>query len=159
METVILIVHVLVALGLVGLIMLQQGKGAETGASFGSGASQTVFGSQGSGNFLSRTTAILAAVFFVTSVTLAMLAKDKADALSTGGILGIPDAAQEVSAPAQEAPVQSSDVPEVGDFTLDSSDSPVIDSAASAEGDAPKAPGQSVESEDSSQSSAGKPAE
>ena len=135
METVILIVHVLVALGLIGLVMLQQGKGADTGASFGSGASQTVFGSQGSGNFLSRTTAILATVFFVTSIALAMIARDKAVALNGGGVEGIPD---QVPAAVQSAPA-SSDVPEVGDSTVDSSDSPVIDSAASAEGDAPKA--------------------
>ena len=140
METVILIVHVLVALGLIGLIMLQQGKGADTGASFGSGASQTVFGSSGSGNFLSRTTAILAAVFFVTSVSLAMLAKDKADALAGAGVLGVPEAVQDVSASVdQEAPAASTDVPEVGDFTVDSSETPVVDSAASSEGDAPKA--------------------
>ena len=139
METVILIVHVLVALGLIGLIMLQQGKGADAGASFGGGASQTVFGSSGSGNFLSRTTAILATVFFVTSVTLAMLAKDKADALANGGILGVPEAVQEVSVPADQGiPAASSDVPEVGDFTVDSSETPVLDSAASSEGDTPK---------------------
>jgi len=70
MESIILIVHILLALGIIGFVMLQQGKGADAGASFGGGASQTVFGSSGSGNFLSRTTAILATVFFVTSLTL-----------------------------------------------------------------------------------------
>ncbi|WP_281645931.1 preprotein translocase subunit SecG [Parendozoicomonas sp. Alg238-R29] len=139
METVILIVHVLVALGLIGLVMLQQGKGADTGASFGSGASQTVFGSSGSGNFLSRSTAILATVFFVTSIALAMVAKDKAEVLSDGGVLGLPAATQEVSVPVErEVPTASSDVPEVGDFTVDSSETPVVDSAASSEGGAPK---------------------
>ena len=64
MESIILIVHVLASVGVIGLILLQQGKGAETGASFGSGASQTVFGSQGSATFMSRTTALLATVFF-----------------------------------------------------------------------------------------------
>ena len=137
METVILIVHVLVALGLIGLVMLQQGKGAEAGASFGSGASQTVFGSQGSGNFLSRTTAILATVFFVTSITLAMVARDKAAALSSGGVLGLPEAVEQIPASVPEAPSVSSDVPEVGDFTVDSSETPVVDSAASSEGEVP----------------------
>ncbi|MGM0593636.1 MAG: preprotein translocase subunit SecG [Pseudomonadota bacterium] len=71
METVILIVHVLAAVGLVGLILLQQGKGADMGAAFGSGASSTVFGSQGSASFLTRGTAILATLFFLTSLSLA----------------------------------------------------------------------------------------
>ncbi len=71
METVILIVHILAAVGLVSLILLQQGKGADMGAAFGSGASSTVFGSQGSASFLTRSTAILAAVFFTTSLFLA----------------------------------------------------------------------------------------
>lgn len=75
MENFILVVHVLLALGIIGLIMLQQGKGAEAGASFGSGSSQTVFGAVGTGNFFSRMTGILAAIFFVTSVALAVVAK------------------------------------------------------------------------------------
>ena len=75
METFILVVHVLLAVGIIGLIMLQQGKGAEMGASFGSGSSQTVFGAAGSGNFFSRMTGILAAIFFVTSLALAVVAK------------------------------------------------------------------------------------
>lgn len=76
MENFILVVHVLLALGIIGLIMLQQGKGAEAGASFGSGSSQTVFGAAGTGNFFSRMTGILAAIFFVTSVALAVVAKN-----------------------------------------------------------------------------------
>ena len=63
MEKIVLIVHMLVAFGIIGLILMQQGKGAEAGASFGGGASQTVFGSSGSGNFFSRATAILATIF------------------------------------------------------------------------------------------------
>lgn len=79
MEKIVLIVHMLVAFGIIGLIMMQQGKGAEAGASFGGGASQTVFGSSGSGNFFSRTTAILATVFFATSFGLAVLSKQNAN--------------------------------------------------------------------------------
>jgi preprotein translocase subunit SecG len=78
MEQMILIAHLLIALAIVGLILLQQGKGAEMGASFGAGASQTLFGAEGSGNVLTRTTALLATLFFVTSFGLAILAKDKA---------------------------------------------------------------------------------
>lgn len=78
MEQVLIIVFVVVIAALVGLIMLQQGKGADAGASFGAGASQTVFGSSGSGNFMSRTTTILAFVFFAISLGLAYIAKEKA---------------------------------------------------------------------------------
>jgi preprotein translocase subunit SecG len=78
----VLIIHVVVSIGLVAFILFQQGKGADAGASFGGGggASNTVFGSQGSANFLSRTSAILAAIFFVTSVSLAWLQKVEQDA-------------------------------------------------------------------------------
>lgn len=71
MQTILLLIHVLIAIAVVGLVLLQHGKGADAGAAFGSGASQTVFGSQGSGSFLTRVTAILATVFFVTSLMLA----------------------------------------------------------------------------------------
>ena len=77
MEQIILIFHFVVAIGLIALILLQQGKGAEAGASFGSGASQTVFGSGGGWNFFSKMTAILSTIFFVTSVSLALVAKNK----------------------------------------------------------------------------------
>jgi len=87
MEVAILIVHVLLAVALIGFIMIQQGKGADAGAAFGGGgASQTVFGSSGSGNFLSRTTAVIAAGLFVTSFALAMYAKQQANSVSDAGI-------------------------------------------------------------------------
>ncbi|MDA7577597.1 preprotein translocase subunit SecG, partial [bacterium] len=76
MEKFILIFHFLVAVALIGLILIQQGKGAEAGASFGAGASQTVFGSGGGWNFFSKMTALLATIFFVTSVSLAVTAKN-----------------------------------------------------------------------------------
>ncbi|MBL4851770.1 MAG: preprotein translocase subunit SecG [Gammaproteobacteria bacterium] len=78
MQTTLLIIHVMVAIALVALVLLQHGKGADAGAAFGSGASQTVFGSQGSGSFLTRATAILATVFFVTSLILAYLSVGQA---------------------------------------------------------------------------------
>ena len=71
METVILAVHVIAALMVIVLVMLQQGKGADMGAAFGSGASGSLFGASGSANFLSRTTAIAATIFFITSLSLA----------------------------------------------------------------------------------------
>ena len=78
MEKVILVVHLLIAFAIIGMILLQQGKGADAGASFGSGASQTLFGSAGTWNFFSKTTAILAALFFATSFGLAIIAKNSA---------------------------------------------------------------------------------
>jgi len=74
METILTVVHLFLAIGLVGLVLIQHGKGADAGAAFGSGASATVFGSQGSANFLSRTTAIFAALFFATSLWMAYFA-------------------------------------------------------------------------------------
>ncbi|MDR2788585.1 MAG: preprotein translocase subunit SecG [Candidatus Accumulibacter sp.] len=72
-----LLIHVLSALGVIGLVLVQHGKGADMGAAFGSGASGSLFGATGSANFLSRTTAILAAVFFLTSLSLAYVAANK----------------------------------------------------------------------------------
>ena len=74
MNQVILVVHLLVALAIIGLILLQRGKGADMGASFGGGASQTVFGSSGGGNVLTSATGWLSALFFATSFGLAMIA-------------------------------------------------------------------------------------
>jgi preprotein translocase subunit SecG len=79
MEFAIIIVHVVAALGITGLVLIQHGKGADMGASFGSGASQTIFGSAGSGNALTKSTSWLAIVFFVTSLGLAILARQQAD--------------------------------------------------------------------------------
>lgn len=74
LTTIVTIFHVLLASSLIAIVLLQRGKGAEAGAAFGAGASGTVFGSRGSSSFLSRTTAVLATLFFVTSLTLAYLA-------------------------------------------------------------------------------------
>jgi preprotein translocase subunit SecG len=70
MQTVVLVFHILAAVGIVVLVLLQHGKGADVGAAFGSGSAGSLFGSAGASNFLSRTTAILAAVFFATSLGL-----------------------------------------------------------------------------------------
>jgi preprotein translocase subunit SecG len=77
LHNIVLVVHVLIAVAIIGLVLLQQGKGADAGAAFGSGASSTVFGSRGSGSFLTRATAILAALFFTTSLSLAYIAKQE----------------------------------------------------------------------------------
>ena len=79
---ILLVVQVVVAIALIALILMQHGKGADAGAAFGSGASATVFGARGSANFLSRSTAILAVVFFVNSLSLAYLAASVPEARS-----------------------------------------------------------------------------
>ncbi|MBE9526558.1 MAG: preprotein translocase subunit SecG [Proteobacteria bacterium] len=121
MESVILAVHMVVAITLIGLILIQQGKGADAGAAFGgggggSGASSTVFGSQGSGNFLSKTTAVLATTFFVTSLFLSYLSgkvsSDKAEAVE------ISNRVEAIQAPAEDKPAlpvstESTDIPAI----------------------------------------------
>jgi len=110
MEQIILAIHLVVALAIIGLIMLQQGKGADMGASFGAGASQTLFGSDGSGNVLTRATGWLVVLFFASSFGLALLATQKTVVVDDIG-LAIP-AAVEVEQPALE-----SDLPVVDNTT------------------------------------------
>ena len=103
--TVILVFHVIVALAVIGLVLLQHGKGADMGSGFGGGSSGSLFGASGSANFLSRATAVLATVFFLTSLALAYLATHKPrvgsgvmDAVKTGQ--PVPGAAKKAEAPA-----------------------------------------------------------
>ena len=97
---ILIVVHVVVALGIIGLVLLQHGKGADMGSGFGGGASSSLFGATGSANFLSRTTGVLAAIFFILSLALAYLATSHRGA--TGG--GVIDAIrkQEQQQPAQK---------------------------------------------------------
>lgn len=129
METIVVVVHVIVAIAIVGLVLLQQGKGADAGAAFGSGASQTVFGSSGSGNFLTRSTSVAATVFFVTSLTLAIYAKQNT---SAGIVDGLPIVNPDLlTQPANPA----SDIPQVdaGQSSSSAADVPVVpEDAASA---------------------------
>ena len=102
METLILIFHVLAALCVIGLVLLQHGKGADMGAAFGSGSAGSLFGSSGSANFLSRTTGVLAAVFFVTSLGLTYVSSHK------GRSEGVMSTHDELPVdPAKNAPVPS----------------------------------------------------
>lgn len=94
----VLVIHILAAIGVVGLVLVQHGKGADMGAAFGSGASGSLFGSTGSANFLSRTTAVLAAVFFITSLSLAYIASSKPK--TTGSVMEDAVKLQAVSTPA-----------------------------------------------------------
>jgi len=97
-KTLLVIAQVLSALGVIGLVLLQHGKGADVGAAFGSGASGSLFGASGSANFLSRTTAVLAALFFCSTLALTMLGNYKPSAS-----LGLMGAAQQQSAPVPAA--------------------------------------------------------
>lgn len=105
MYQVIIVIHVLLGLGIIGLVMIQQGKGADAGATFGGGASGSVFGARGAASFLSRTTATLAALFFLTSLGLAVLNSKQGttyDLMSvpdTNPSTVIPDAGVELAAP------------------------------------------------------------
>ena len=105
MQTLIIIIHVIAAISIVGLVLLQQGKGADAGASFGAGASQTVFGSSGSGNFLVRATTVSAVIVFVTSLTLAIFAKNQA---GRGSSTGLPIVNQEIL---EETTAAQADIP------------------------------------------------
>ena len=137
-ETALLIGLVVVALAIIGLVLLQQGKGADMGASFGSGASQTLFGSQGSGNFLTRSTWVLAFVFFALCLGLAMIARDKAE--SAGRIdFEEPAEVQEVAPVETEIPAvdaEGSDIPSAGEQQAQGeADVPAADTG---EGDMPQ---------------------
>ena len=106
-QTIVLSAHTVIALLIIALVLLQKGKGAEAGAAFGSGASDTVFGAKGSSNFFSRATAILATAFFISSLSLAYLSSQQAD---------VPDSLLESivleanDMPNQEAPDENNDM-------------------------------------------------
>ena len=110
LHSILLIVHVLIAIGLIALVLLQQGKGADAGAAFGGGASGTVFGSKGSASFLTRATGILATLFFITSLSLAYVATKQSKPTS---VVDVVQPVEQKVAPAvktEEAP--ATDVPQ-----------------------------------------------
>ncbi|RQS64468.1 preprotein translocase subunit SecG [Burkholderia sp. Bp8963] len=120
LKTLIIVVQVLSALGVIGLVLLQHGKGADMGAAFGSGASGSLFGATGSANFLSRTTAVLATLFFVATLALTYLGSYKSQ--PSVGVLG--------AAATAPAPASAASAPAVA--------------ASAAAGSAARAPGQDV---------------
>lgn len=122
MHSLVLIIHVALAIGVIGLVLIQHGKGADAGAAFGSGASSTVFGSRGSASFLTKMTTLLAALFFATSLVLFYLAANRDR--GTGSVTdSLPAAVQEapevpsVDEPASDLPAapvsEESDLPKV----------------------------------------------
>ena len=88
LQTILFVLQVLVSAGLIGFILLQQGKGADAGAAFGSGASSTVFGARGSGNFLTKTTSVLAFIFLANSLVLGYLASQHSQTRSSSLMSG-----------------------------------------------------------------------
>ena len=104
METLVWIIHLIVAAALIGLVLMQHGKGADMGAAFGGGSSGSLFGSSGSANFLSRTTAVLATLFFLTSMGLGYFALQNSKPHKTFSVPNAPAQTQPASTP---APVQN----------------------------------------------------
>ena len=137
MHQVLTILQILVAVALIGLVLLQQGKGADAGAAFGSGGSGTIFGSRGSASFLSRATAILAAVFFCNSIALAYMSARTNEPQSITERFGVGAPAPETSEP----------VPKPGTFVNDVPEAPAADTpqSASQSSDVPAPPEKKVE--------------
>ncbi|MCC7410396.1 MAG: preprotein translocase subunit SecG [Gammaproteobacteria bacterium] len=106
MQSILMVAHLLMAFALIGFILLQQGRGADTGAAFGSGASTTVFGARGSATFLSRATAVLAILFFANSLLLAHLSSRRVESRSL-----MEDVV--VESPVAPAPAVPADVPSI----------------------------------------------
>ena len=103
LKTLLLVAQILSALGVIGLVLLQHGKGADVGAAFGSGASGSLFGATGSANFLSRTTAVLATVFFIATLALTLIGTSKGS-VSAGVMGSVAPVTATASAPAASAP-------------------------------------------------------
>ena len=139
MQTVVLVVHTFIAVMIIVLVLLQRGKGADAGAAFGAGASGTVFGARGSTSFFSRMTAILAAAFFASSLTLAYMSS-QSSGVPDSLIEGTPAIEESVEQPAET--VSGDDVPALSDGdaqdvapATDDSDIPLLEPEPAAEGE------------------------
>jgi len=128
MYTILVVLHVLVSIALIGLVLIQHGKGADAGAAFGSGASGTVFGARGSANFLTRVTAWLAAAFFILSLALAYIVHGRSNSESVVDGLAAPTT-ESVEPAAVQLPVDSA--PSAGS----------VPASPAADGVAPQTPG------------------
>src|SRR5687767_12824916 len=113
---VLIVTHVVVALAIIGLVLLQHGKGADMGSGFGGGASGSLFGATGSANFLSRTTAVLAAIFFASSLALAYLATQRPR--EAGSVVDRPAAQQKGEAPKPQPKAEPPPAPPQGEKTV-----------------------------------------
>ena len=104
MENLITVIHILAAVGVIGLVLLQHGKGADMGAAFGSGASGSLFGVSGSSNFMSKATAICVVVFFATSLTLAYIASHR---IGNGSVIKTQSTKTETVKPVAAQPLET----------------------------------------------------
>ncbi len=120
METILLVLHVLVAAGVIAFVLLQQGKGADMGAAFGGGSAGSLFGSAGSANFLSRTTAVLATIFFLSSLGLSYIGMHRSGASQAGeGVMkNVPEPTKQV-APATAPAAGGAPTPDAGSKAKD----------------------------------------
>jgi len=120
MQSIALVVHVALAIGVIGLVLIQHGKGADAGAAFGSGASSTVFGARGAASFMTRMTTLLAFLFFMTSLVLFYMAahRDRGDSSVLDGLpVPVQEAPENTGVPAVDAPATGTDngaIPSVG---------------------------------------------
>ena len=121
---VLIVLHVVVALGIIGLVLLQHGKGADMGSGFGGGASGSLFGATGSANFLSRATAVLAAIFFTLSLALAYVATRKPSEQGGGVIDAIRSKQTQPAKPAGETPKPGAETQVPSDAQKPSADVP-----------------------------------
>jgi len=129
MQSIALIIHVALAIAVIGLVLIQHGKGADAGAAFGSGASSTVFGARGAASFMTRLTTMLAGCFFVTSIFLFYLAANR-----DGGVGSVTDSLPGIEAPAADLPSIEVDA----DSASDDADLPAAtDSEAASDADLP----------------------
>ena len=136
MQQLLTVLQILVSVSLIALVLLQQGKGADAGAAFGSGTSGTIFGSRGSASFLSRATAVLAAAFFFNSIALAYISGQSVDRASVTERFGA----------STEAPASTDPVPAPGTFVTDVPDLPADGSEPTTRGsDVPDLPGSAGE--------------
>ena len=111
MYEVLIVIYLIVALAIVGLVLIQQGKGADMGASFGSGSSGSVFGSSGAGNFLTRSTGVLATVFFVISLILGNITAERANKPSEFKNLSVDSVTTDAPIATEVPAAKDSDVP------------------------------------------------
>jgi preprotein translocase subunit SecG len=134
LEQVLIVCYLVVALLLIGFVLIQQGKGADMGASFGAGGSNTVFGSSGSGNFMTKITAVLATCFFVISLLLGTIAANKNEKVDEFDNLEVPIVLEATSS---EIPTLGSELPAASDVPASDMQVPVVTEEENKEEDVP----------------------
>ncbi|MCU7845412.1 MAG: preprotein translocase subunit SecG [Candidatus Thiodiazotropha sp. (ex Monitilora ramsayi)] len=144
MQTILIVFHIFLAVGLVGLILIQHGKGADMGAAFGSGASGTVFGAKGSASFLTRLTAGLATLFFITSMVMAYFASQRDDGVDVLGGLQQPPAIEVEAQPQSDIPP----VPTAGTTDMPPVVEEAVNEVPAAPADLPAVPQEATQADD-----------